>query len=172
MTQRSQQEKCPIEHYSCNTLPCNEIGALSYSAARMGGADERFGDKLREWRQRRKLSQQALGEKIGADGPRIHRLEKGTENPTLDTLDRLAAALAIDVGELLRPRLEQESGRVEGGSEGSPILAALLARLDADAPAEDSWRGDVLKAIAALNRALRREAAPGEALGAAPKAGR
>lgn len=160
MTQRRQVESGVKEHNSCNTLPYRRMRALSYSAARMGLADQRFGERLREWRSRRNLSGQALGDKIGADSSRISRLEKGTENPTLDTLDKLAAALDVDVSVLLEPRPE-ESGHVAGGSDGSEILAAYLARIDEEAPAEDSWRGDVIQAIAVLTRALRRPA-PGE----------
>lgn len=158
-----------MTHNSCNLLYCQPIGALSYSAAHMASA-ERFGERLREWRQRRRVSQQKLGEAIGADGPRIHRLEKGQENPTLETLDKLAEALKIDASELLRPSPEEtdRAGR-------NPLLASrwdpLLEALDAEVPAEDSWRGDVLKALAALNRALRRPN-PGEADPLPAKAGR
>lgn len=104
--------------------------------------------------------------------PRIHRLEKGSENPTLETLDKLATALEIDVSYLLAPRSEKEPGRV-GAAEDHPVLAhIILAGLDADTPAEDSWRGDVLKAIAVLNRALRRPPATGDVADGAAKAGR
>lgn len=154
MNQQRQAEKCSKQHFSCNSLPCLDIAALSYSAAEMGVADERFGERLLEWRQRRKLSQQALGEKIGADGPRIHRLEKGAENPTLDTLDRLAVALDVDVSALLAPRSGEDAGRDR--TQVDSLLASFVARLDSDTPAEDSWRGDVLQALAVLNRALRR----------------
>jgi transcriptional regulator with XRE-family HTH domain len=128
------------------------------------------GERLLEWRQRRKLSQQVLGEKIGADGPRIHRLEKGAENPTLDTLDRLAAALDIDTSQLLAPRPVEDSGRDR--TQVDPLLADAVARLDRDTPAEDTWRGDVLKAIAVLTRALRRSDAPGESAAPPAKVGR
>ena len=116
---------------------------------------KRFGERLKEWRARRRMTQETLGEKIGSDGPRVHRLEKGAENPTLETLDKVADALEIDVSQLLQPRPE-EAGH-ERTVQGNPWIEKLLASVDTDFPAEESWKGDIHKAIAALNRALRRE---------------
>lgn len=147
-------------HLSCKTLHYNDMQPLSYSAVHMAST-ERFGSRLREWRNRRRLSQEVLGEKIGSDGPRVHRLEKGSENPTLETLDKIADALEIDVSELLNPRPEGATGRADNRSQDLAILEELLSVVDRETPAQDSWRGDVLQAIATLNRALRR-AEPGE----------
>lgn len=116
------------------------------------------------------MTQVALGELIGSDGPRVGRLEKGVENPTVETLDKIAAALTIDVHLLTAPRPEEESGHAER-REGHPVLDELARALDAEVPAEDTWQGDVLKAIAALNRALRRPA-DGEAAVSTTKTGR
>lgn len=118
---------------------------------------ERFGANLREWRLRRRLTQEELGAKVGSDGPRIGRLEKGTENPTLETIDKIGVALDLDVSLLHVPRPEEESIS-EGGRprQHLAVLEDLVSALDTDFPAEDSWRGDIYKAIAALNRALRR----------------
>lgn len=37
----------------------------------------------------------------GIDRSYVGRIERGVENPTVETLDRLAAALEVTVGELL-----------------------------------------------------------------------
>lgn len=170
MTQSCQQEICVIRHVSCNTLLYNGLVGLSYSAGPMTGS-ERFGANLKEWRVRRKLNQDVLGERVGADGPRISRLESGQENPTLETIDRLAAILQVDVSVFHVPRPEEGLSRDDGRpSQGSEVLNYLLQSLDSEAPAEDSWQGDILKAIAALNRALRR-ADPGASTGPAAKVG-
>jgi transcriptional regulator with XRE-family HTH domain len=107
------------------------------------------------------MTQEQLGEKIGSDGPRVGRLEKGSENPTLETIDKLATALSVDVSDLfIYPRPDVESGDADSAAERprdrNPILEARLEALDGEMPADDSWRGDVLKAVAVLNRALRR----------------
>jgi transcriptional regulator with XRE-family HTH domain len=122
---------------------------------------ERVGSKVRELRLQQRLTQEQLGERIGSDGPRVGRIEKGSENPTLETIDKLATALNVDVSHLFEePRPDEESGDAvsTGGKprEGHPFFKSMLEATDAEVPAEDSWRGDVLKAIAVLNRALRR----------------
>lgn len=126
----------------------------------------RWSDRIKEIRVARKLTQEQLAdliiEKGGAmDRYRLSKLESGeNENPELATLELIAAALAIDVGELFaRPRSEEETERDhERPNEGSPVLEQLLGAIDTETPADDSWKGDVLKAIAVLNRALRRPA--------------
>jgi len=95
------------------------------------------------------------------DRSRLSNIETGTnENPELTTLRSIATALQVDIAELfIEPRPEQKPGHgqpAEAAVEPHSILAALLEAADVEMPAEDSWRGDVLKAVAVLNRALRR----------------
>jgi transcriptional regulator with XRE-family HTH domain len=91
----------------------------------------------------------------------IHRiLDDKTNEPSFNTVVKLSAAFGPNVthemARLINPRPDQESGHAEERQSGSSVLEALLTNLDEEAPAEDSVRGDILKAIAALNRALRR----------------
>src|SRR6185295_9714996 len=102
MTQDCQAEKCSKEHFSCNSGPFCQMQALSYSAGHMD-TKEQLGARVRELRNARRLSQDALGEQIGSDGPRIHRIEKGGENPTVETLDKIAIALKVEIGQLFIP---------------------------------------------------------------------
>lgn len=54
----------------------------------------RLGSELRKERERQGLTQAQLAAKIGIDEPAISRIEKGLNlNPTLDTLNRIAAGL-------------------------------------------------------------------------------
>lgn len=54
---------------------------------------------------KRALSQEALAVDAGVDRSYVGRIERGVENPTVETLDRLAAALEVAVDEfLLAPR--------------------------------------------------------------------
>ncbi|RYC30308.1 XRE family transcriptional regulator [Lichenibacterium minor] len=70
------------------------------------------GKELLAWNMRRVRVAQGLSqERLAADAA-VNRgylggLEQQTENPTLDILDRIAAALSVPVGELLR---EPEAG--------------------------------------------------------------
>ncbi len=61
----------------------------------------RVGARLREWRLRRGLTQEQLAERAGLSYKFIGEIERGTGNPTVDTLGRLAAALDVDFPELL-----------------------------------------------------------------------
>jgi transcriptional regulator with XRE-family HTH domain len=57
---------------------------------------------LREWRKLRKLSQGQLADASGVRRSTISDIETGkASNPGLETLDALAAALKIDVMQLL-----------------------------------------------------------------------
>jgi transcriptional regulator with XRE-family HTH domain len=48
------------------------------------------------------LTQEALAVDAGLDRSYVGRIERATENPTVDVLDQLAAALKVESSELLR----------------------------------------------------------------------
>ena len=56
---------------------------------------------LRRLRVKRALSQEALAVDAGIDRSYVGRIERGIENPTVETLDRLARALEVPAAELL-----------------------------------------------------------------------
>lgn len=56
---------------------------------------------LRRLRVKRSLSQEALAVDAGVDRSYVGRIERGVENPTVETLDRLAKALEVPTAELL-----------------------------------------------------------------------
>lgn len=60
-----------------------------------------FGQRLRELRGRRNLSQEQLAHSAGVDRATISSAENGRLNATVTTLYRLAEALSVDPGELL-----------------------------------------------------------------------
>jgi transcriptional regulator with XRE-family HTH domain len=57
---------------------------------------------LRRLRVERGLSQEALATDVGVGSSYVSRLERGLENPTIATLERLAKALNAEAWELLR----------------------------------------------------------------------
>lgn len=57
---------------------------------------------LRRLRVERGLSQEALAADANVDRSYVGRLERMVENPTIDLLDKLAAALEIDLSDLFR----------------------------------------------------------------------
>jgi transcriptional regulator with XRE-family HTH domain len=70
---------------------------------------QQIGSRIKELRKSRGLSQEKLSEKVGMSSKYLSSIERGYENPTLDTFIRLAAALDVDIFELFnypenRPR--------------------------------------------------------------------
>ncbi|GAA3844259.1 helix-turn-helix transcriptional regulator [[Pseudomonas] carboxydohydrogena] len=56
---------------------------------------------LRRLRVKCAISQEALAVDAGVDRSYVGRIERGVENPTVETLDRLAGALDVAVSEML-----------------------------------------------------------------------
>lgn len=67
------------------------------------------GDTVRTLRRRKGLSQSQLAEAIGTSQPHIARIERGTDNVTIDTCRRLASALGIDLNTLDAALRRQEA---------------------------------------------------------------
>lgn len=65
-------------------------------------------ETLRSLRLRKGWSQQNLANKIGTSQSHIARIERGTENVTIQTCRRLATALEVDLTCLNHALLEQE----------------------------------------------------------------
>jgi transcriptional regulator with XRE-family HTH domain len=62
----------------------------------------RLGTEIRRRRQKLGISQQLLATKAGIHCNVVGRSERGTYNPTVLTLDAIAAALRTSIVELLR----------------------------------------------------------------------
>ncbi len=57
---------------------------------------------VRQIRAARGLSQETLAVDAGVAAPYLSGIERGTVNPTVDVLDRLAGALGVEIDALLR----------------------------------------------------------------------
>jgi transcriptional regulator with XRE-family HTH domain len=62
-----------------------------------------FGERLRELRTERNLSQERLAELAGLDRNYIGQIERAERNVALVNIVRIAKALEIDAGELFTP---------------------------------------------------------------------
>lgn len=86
-----------------------EMRRRRMASATARGAYERarraheLGEAIRSERERAGLSQRELAERMKSTQPVVARLESGAVTPTLDTLDRVAAALGIELLVQLRP---------------------------------------------------------------------
>ena len=61
-----------------------------------------LGKAIRQLRQKRGLTQVALGEKAGITGRSLSLIERGHANPTWGTVKSIANALNVSMGELGR----------------------------------------------------------------------
>ncbi|MFF5670242.1 helix-turn-helix transcriptional regulator [Streptomyces hygroscopicus] len=60
------------------------------------------GNRIRELRLWRNLSQERLAERCGVDRQTVNRIEMGHQAATIDTLIRIAQALAVPLTDLVR----------------------------------------------------------------------
>jgi len=65
------------------------------------GARQTLAINLRRLRVDRGLTQERLAADSGVDRAYVGGIERTSENPSIDFLDKLAAALEVEVGELL-----------------------------------------------------------------------
>ena len=59
------------------------------------------GSRISQFRKRRGLTQAQLAQLLSVEQPTVQRWEAGTREPSLDKLTEIAAALGVDIGELL-----------------------------------------------------------------------
>jgi transcriptional regulator with XRE-family HTH domain len=68
----------------------------------MEGLEVRFGEVLKELRNKKKLSQDELATDCGLDRTYISLLERGQRQPTLGTLFKLAGALGVTPSSIVK----------------------------------------------------------------------
>ncbi len=66
-----------------------------------------IGSRIKQLRKAKGLSQEALSEKVGMSSKYLSSIERGNENPTLDTFIKLAQALGVNVFDVFNYSQEQ-----------------------------------------------------------------
>lgn len=87
---------------------------------RIGALLDGLGPAIRRVRRERGLTQEEVATEVGASVAHLSRLESGARQPSLDGLLRIAAALGVEVGELLEASEEPGPGTVVRGAT-SPV---------------------------------------------------
>ncbi|MEX1158881.1 MAG: helix-turn-helix transcriptional regulator [Thermomicrobiales bacterium] len=132
--------------------------------ARVEQADSvTFAPLLREYRDRRRLSQSRLAEAAGFDHSYVSRLESGTRMPTRDAVTKIAEAMGLGEGErdALLASAGFMPGRIENLFASEPVLSEVLGLLQ-DRAVPSDVRDDVRHMISLLVRQAHRAAtAPG-----------
>jgi transcriptional regulator with XRE-family HTH domain len=80
----------------------------------MNAIAARFGDNLARCRKRADLSQEEVSYRAGVHRTEISQLERGLRTPRIDTLVKLASALAVPATSLL-DGIAWEPGSVQAG---------------------------------------------------------
>jgi len=63
---------------------------------------KKLGNNMKRIRLAKQMSQGDICRKLGVDRSYISNVESGKKNPTLSTITKLAKALGVSVGELLK----------------------------------------------------------------------
>lgn len=61
---------------------------------------KKFGERVRELRKERGLSQEQLAEKIHRDPRTVVAIETGKRNPTLNTIDKISKSLGVKIKDI------------------------------------------------------------------------
>jgi transcriptional regulator with XRE-family HTH domain len=64
----------------------------------------RFATNVRKLREKKKLSQKALADKVGISVSYVSMLERGQRSPPLETIEKMAKALGVPPANLLAGR--------------------------------------------------------------------
>ncbi len=73
-----------------------------------------FSDNMMLLRKKKKLSQAALGEKIGTSGDVIGRYERGDITPSIDVVSKIADALEVSIDYLIgKTKMELDKEAIE-----------------------------------------------------------
>jgi transcriptional regulator with XRE-family HTH domain len=64
-----------------------------------------IGQNIRQWRQKRRMSEQMLADQIGITLKRLRKYEIGHDSPTCDELIAIATLLKCSVDDLCRGKL-------------------------------------------------------------------
>lgn len=96
-----------------------------------------IGMRIKELRRSKNMSQEELAEKAGISSKYLSSIERGKENPTLDTFMNLGAALGVEIMEIFNFSHEGWSARdmklfvtnlLKGSDENKLLLTAKIIK--------------------------------------------
>jgi transcriptional regulator with XRE-family HTH domain len=120
-------ERQDIEVADLEDLGMAGSPALVTTATR-GPDSESLGTRLRHLRSTRNLTIAQLAEQAGVSSGLISQIERGNSNPSIKTLQRLRAALGVNLWEFLDSRAAAEAG------DGAAPVASPYVRRREDRP--------------------------------------
>lgn len=83
-----------------------------------------IGARIKSIRIKKKLTQEQVSEKMGIHTNYLSSIERGMENPTLNTIINLSNSLGVDIGEIFK------SLQVEDKKQRKVLLRSLIKKAD------------------------------------------
>lgn len=100
----------------------------------------RLGDRLRQLRQARRLTQEQLAERAGLSNKFVGEVERGKGNPTLTTLAALSEALGVGLVDLLGLETDRPHLTPRQASQVREALASLETLVEWATPTDTRSR--------------------------------
>ena len=85
-----------------------------------------IGSRIKELRNSKGLTQEQLSERMEVNSKYLSSIERGKENPTLNTLVKLSESLGVDIGEMFR------FVEAEDPDTRRPLILSLLDEADSE----------------------------------------
>ncbi|MBW1834944.1 MAG: helix-turn-helix transcriptional regulator [Deltaproteobacteria bacterium] len=85
-----------------------------------------LGSRIKDIRTKKGMSQEKLSEKMGINPKYLSSIERGKENPTLNTFIKLAQSLKVDIGEIFN------FIQAEDSSKRKSLVKSLLKEADSE----------------------------------------
>ena len=92
----------------------------------MRSSKELLGARIKKFRKACGLSQEQLAEIVGIEQKHMSRLEVGKNAPTIDRLEKIAAALNVPIGSFF------DSGNQEADAQRAAKIERMVRELDED----------------------------------------
>lgn len=137
--------------------------------------DVTLAERLTAWIEFTGKQQNVIADRGGLKPSQVSDIALGKVDPRWSSVEKIAKGLGVSLAEFLDgpPRPEEDAGHGEGPQrEAFAILAQLVADVDATTQGDNTWRGDIFRAIAVLHRALQRADDTRATGGASPAVGR
>lgn len=90
----------------------------------MSKIGQELGERIRELRKGRNMSQEELAYKAGISAAHLGQIERALKNPTIDTIDQISRALNVTLSELFQIGIGYE---VE--LDASPVISKINIHL-------------------------------------------
>jgi transcriptional regulator with XRE-family HTH domain len=99
-------------------------------------ATEELGKRIRDFRNELAVTQETISQGSGLDTTTIGKIERGERNPNLHNLIRIATAMGVDPGELVRGMTKDMVPQLEARRSPVDILEERIRERDAKRRAE------------------------------------